>query len=145
MRARFVVVERGVVVQNSYRVQRPSLTRTKADRTRNAAISRYFPHLVWSPCRKSKHGSRIRVPCLRGPYFGVSFPKSLRQMAARGSRRVAGPSPESRFSIALALLQDRRRRQQKEPRNWRTRRGAIEPKALPVHPWSRRDGTGAAD
>jgi hypothetical protein len=51
----------------------PSLTRTKADRARNAAISRYFPHLVWSPCLKSNHGSRILVPCLRGPYFGVSF------------------------------------------------------------------------
>jgi hypothetical protein len=40
----------------------PSLTRTKADRARNAAISRYFPHLVWSPCLKSNHGSRILVP-----------------------------------------------------------------------------------
>jgi CO/xanthine dehydrogenase Mo-binding subunit len=34
----------------------------------------------------------------------------LRQIAARGSQRVAGPLPESRFSIALALLQDRRGR-----------------------------------
>src|SRR4029077_16019023 len=42
----------------------PSLTRIKADRARNAAISRYFPHLVWSPCLKSNHGSRILVPCL---------------------------------------------------------------------------------
>jgi hypothetical protein len=37
----------------------PSPTRTKADRARNAAISRYFPHLVWSQCLKTNHGSRI--------------------------------------------------------------------------------------
>jgi hypothetical protein len=40
----------------------PSPTRTRADR--NAAISRYFPHLVWSSCLKIDHGSRILVPCL---------------------------------------------------------------------------------
>jgi hypothetical protein len=51
----------------------PSLTRTKADRARNAATWRHFAHKGWSPCAETGERSGISAHCLRGRHFGVSF------------------------------------------------------------------------
>jgi hypothetical protein len=72
----------------------PSPTGTKADRARNAATSQYFPHLVWSSCPKTNHGSRILGPVSEGHILVSRFMQ----------RRICRPSTDLWSRSAPLLL-----------------------------------------
>ena len=78
----------------------PSLIRIKADRARNAAISRRFGHKAWSPRAETAHERGIPVPCLQRDILVSCFMKRAVRSAgcwAPGGRVSGDPALNSAF------------------------------------------------